>query len=48
LEQADHALLFDNSGAQPRLIGEKQAGVVTIDVDALVVIVEAANKIRSE
>jgi predicted ABC-type ATPase len=35
LEQADQASLFDNSGATPRLIGEKRAGVIALDEDAL-------------
>ncbi|HEX5257353.1 MAG TPA: AAA family ATPase [Sphingomicrobium sp.] len=33
-EQADMALLFDNSGATPRLVGEKAAGLSWIDVHA--------------
>jgi predicted ABC-type ATPase len=48
LEQADHAWLFDNSGAEPRLIGEKHAGVVTLDKEALPVVVEAVRKIQTE
>ncbi|MDQ0462275.1 putative ABC-type ATPase [Caulobacter ginsengisoli] len=31
LEQADEAWFYDNSGAQPRLVGKKQDGVVTLD-----------------
>jgi predicted ABC-type ATPase len=31
LEQADQALLYDNSGAAPRLIGRKKDNVVTLD-----------------
>ena len=48
LEQADHAWLFDNSGAVPRLIGEKHAGVITLDEAALPVVVEAVRKIQTE
>ena len=48
LEQADEAWLYDNSGATPRLIGKKQAGVVTLDPNALPAIVEAARKIQTE
>lgn len=48
LERADQAWLFDNSGATPRLIGTKNAGVVTLDEDALPAVVEAARKIRTE
>ncbi len=47
LEHADKAYLFDNSGANPRLIGRKQDAVVTIDQDALPAIVEAARKIQT-
>jgi predicted ABC-type ATPase len=47
LEQADQAWFYDNSGADPRLIGEKHAGVVTVDETALPAVIEAANKIRS-
>jgi predicted ABC-type ATPase len=48
LEQADQAWLFDNSGAQPRLIGTKDAGVVTLDDNALPAVVEAVRKIQTE
>ena len=47
LEQADQAWIFDNSGANLRLIGEKRAGVVTLDENALPEVVEAARKIQS-
>lgn len=33
-EQADLAMLYDNSGATPRLIGEKKSGMSWIDVGA--------------
>jgi predicted ABC-type ATPase len=48
LDQADQASLFDNSGAMPRLIGEKRAGIITLDEDALPEIVEAVHKIQTE
>ena len=48
LEQADQAWFYDNSGAEPRLIGEKHAGIVTLDEHALPAVVVAANAIRSE
>ena len=48
LEHADQAWVYDNSGAKPRLIAEKRAGVVTLDKDALPAVVEAARKIQSE
>jgi predicted ABC-type ATPase len=48
LEHADQAWLYDNSGAKPRLIGEKHAGVITLDNNALPAVVEAARKIQSD
>jgi predicted ABC-type ATPase len=45
LEQADEAWLYDNSSAQPRRIGAKQAGVVTLDANALPALLGAAQKI---
>lgn len=48
LEHADQAWLYDNSGATPRLIGEKRAGVVTLDEDALPPVFEAVRKIQTE
>jgi predicted ABC-type ATPase len=34
LDQADQAALFDNSGAVPRLVGQKRQGSVTVDPSA--------------
>ena len=34
LDQADFALIYDNSGASPKLIGRKQNGLVEIDPTA--------------
>jgi predicted ABC-type ATPase len=48
LEQADRAWIYDNSGASPKLIAEKSAGVVTLDEDALPAIVEAVDRMRTE
>ena len=48
LEQADQAMLFDNSGPSPRLIGRKQAGVVTLAADALPQVVDAVRRIATE
>jgi len=48
LDQVDQASLFDNSGATPRLTGEKRAGVITLDEDALPEIVEAVGKIQTD
>jgi predicted ABC-type ATPase len=33
-DEADLALIFDNSGARPRLVGEKKDGLSWIDIDA--------------
>jgi predicted ABC-type ATPase len=48
LEQADQAWLFDNSGATPRLIGQKHAGTVTLDEHALPAVVEAVRAFQSD
>jgi predicted ABC-type ATPase len=48
LDRADQASLFDNSGATPRLIGEKRAGVITLDRDALPEIADAVREIQTE
>ncbi len=47
LEQAGQAWLFDNSGAKPRLIGEKRDGVVMLDEAALPAVVSAVRTIQS-
>jgi predicted ABC-type ATPase len=47
LDQADQALIFDNSGDSPRLIGRKKHATITLDPDALPQIVEAVEKIAS-
>ena len=48
LDHADQAWLYDNSGATPRLIGEKRAGVITLDPSALPALVEAVQTIQTE
>jgi predicted ABC-type ATPase len=48
LEQADQASVFDNSGAQPKLIAQKKDGVITQDPHALPQIVAAVKKIATE
>lgn len=45
LEQADEAWIYDNSGASPRRIGEKRDGVVEMDANALVFMIEAVRTI---
>jgi predicted ABC-type ATPase len=47
LQEADKAWLYDNSGAAPKLIGQKEDSIVTLDHDALPAIVEAVEKIKS-
>ena len=48
LEQCDRAWLYDNSGAQPRLMGEKTGGVITLNENALPAILAAVETIRTE
>jgi predicted ABC-type ATPase len=47
LDQADQALIFDNSEDSPRLIGRKKDATITLDPDALPQIVEAVERIAS-
>jgi predicted ABC-type ATPase len=42
LEQADQAWIFDNSSAVPKLIGQKRAGVITLEPQASPEIADAA------
>lgn len=48
LEKADQALIFDNSEASPRQIGQKLHGILTLDDRALPQLVAAARKIESQ
>ena len=48
LDRADQAWLYDNSGAKPRLIGEKRNGVITVDPDAIPAVADAVRSIRTE
>ncbi len=45
LEKADNASLFDNSGAQPLLIGAKRNGIIQLDEKALPTVAEAVHQI---
>ena len=45
LDQADAAWIYDNSGASPRPIGEKRECVISLDEDALPIIVRAVETI---
>jgi predicted ABC-type ATPase len=47
LEQADRALLYDNSGASLQLIGVKQEGTIELKSDALPQVIAAVRKIDS-
>lgn len=48
LDAADYALIYDNSGAEIRLIGKKQDEQIILDPEALPTIVKAVQTIRSE
>lgn len=48
LEQAGRAWIYDNSGAQPKLIGVKSDGVIALDEDALDFVQEAVKSIQTE
>ena len=48
LDQADQALLFDNSGASPLLMGTKRKGVVTLDPAALPAVVKAVSTLATD
>lgn len=48
LDQADEAWIYDNSGAEPRRIGEKSGGVIALDESALPAIVDAVRSIETE
>ena len=48
LDQADQAWIWDNSGASPKQIGEKQDGVITLDRGALAVITKAVRSVATE
>lgn len=47
LNQADRAWIFDNSTAVPKLIAEKQGGVVQLDATALPAVSDAVRKIQT-
>lgn len=47
LDQADYALIYDNSAAQPILIGSKQNGVIQLDPNAPPEIVTAIQSLES-
>jgi predicted ABC-type ATPase len=48
LEQADVAWIYDNSGAEPRRIGEKSDGIIALDESALAIVVDAVRSIETE
>lgn len=47
LDQVDRAWIFDNSGATPRLIGEKHDGILVLDDGAPEPVLRAAQAIRT-
>lgn len=48
LDQADAAWIYDNSGREPKRIGEKSDGVVVLDEDALPAVAAAVKSIETE
>lgn len=48
LDEADEAWIYDNSGAEPRRIGEKSRGVIALDESALPAVVDAIRSIETE
>ncbi len=47
LNEADRAWIFDNSGAKPKKIGEKERGEVWVDEDAIEDVLAAVKKIAA-
>jgi predicted ABC-type ATPase len=47
LGEADRAWIFDNSGAEPRLVARKATGVIELDPDALPAIAQAVRSIQT-
>lgn len=45
LTAADRAFLYDNSGAKPRRVGEKEGGEVTLDPSAPAVLIDALRRL---
>jgi len=48
LDQADAAWIYDNSGAEPRRIGEKRDGVISLHEKALPGVAEAVTSIETD
>lgn len=48
LNEADHAWIFDNSGAKPKQVGEKAAGIVTVADGTLPALLDAIRSIATE
>ncbi|KJF70253.1 hypothetical protein RP75_27335 (plasmid) [Agrobacterium arsenijevicii] len=48
IEQAEKAWIWDNSGARPKQIGEKQDGLIELDENALGVIASAVQSIATD
>lgn len=47
LEASDRAWIYDNSGAEPKQIGEKENGVISLDDDAIPAVRAAVESIRT-
>lgn len=47
LQQADHASIYDNSGAKPKLIAEKLGATIHLDPDALPEITAIIQKLKT-
>jgi predicted ABC-type ATPase len=48
IQQADYAVIFDNSGAAPRQIGLKRDGVITLDPSAPSALRNALQSLRAD
>ena len=48
LDQADRGWLFDNSGASPYLMGQKQDGIITLDSKVLRAVADSVATIATE
>ena len=47
LDKADRAWVYDNSDAEPKLIARKEAGRISVEPDALEVVINAVKTIQS-
>ena len=47
LDQADRGWIYNNSGAEPKLVAEKQNGIITLSEDALPIVVQKIQSIKT-